>query len=83
MRPIEDLDIARRRHLRFYVSRKHQQGAPWVRAFVTDDLDAALERARTEQDFETAVFVETASGGFLYWTSGHPEVFNSSVLEFG
>jgi hypothetical protein len=83
MRPSEDIDIARRRHLRFYVSRKHRQGAPWARTFVTDDLDAALERARAEQGFETAVFVESASGGFLYWTSKHPEVFNSSVLEIG
>jgi len=52
-----------------------------VRAFVTDDLDVALERARSEPDFETAVFVEAAAGGFLYWTSKHPDVFNSSVLE--
>jgi len=52
-----------------------------VRDFATDDLDAALERARSEREFETAVFMEAAAGGFLYWTSKHPEVFNSSVLE--
>jgi hypothetical protein len=81
MRPNEDIDIARRRHLRFYVSRKEKRGAPWTKTFATEDIDLALERARTEDDYEVAVFVETASGGFIYWTSKHPDVFNSTVLE--
>jgi hypothetical protein len=81
MRPNEDIDLARKRRLRFYVSRKEKKGAPWAKTFVTEELDLALEHARAESDYEVAVFVETASGGFIYWTSKHPEVFNSTVLE--
>ena len=81
MRPSQDVDIARRRQLRFYVSRKEKRGAPWTKTFATEDIDLALERARIEAHYEVAVFVETASGGFIYWTSQHPDVFNSTVLE--
>lgn len=81
MRPNEDIDIARRRQLRFYVSRKEKRGALWAKTFVTEDLDLALQRARDGSGYEVAVFVETGSGGFIYWTSKHPEVFNSTVLD--
>ena len=81
MRPRDDMDIARRRQLQFYVARKAKRGAQWIKTSVTGDIDVALERAHTEDDYEVAVFVATTSGGFIYWTSEHPDVYNSSVLE--
>jgi hypothetical protein len=81
MRPNGDVDIARKRQRRFYVSRKAKVGAPWVKGFVTEELDLALEHARAQSDHEVAVFVATRHGGFRYWTSNHPLAFNSTVLE--
>lgn len=81
MRPHSDVEMAKRRGLRFYVSRKAKRGGPWERLFATGDLDEALSRAQATHDHEVAVFVESQFGGFLYWTSKHPETFNSVVIQ--
>jgi hypothetical protein len=78
--PLEDIDVARSRGLEFSVARKANRGAPWKTVFSVDCLQTALDRARAEEDYEVAIFLETRLGGFIYWTSKHPDVFNSSVL---
>ena len=45
-------------------------------------LDEALSRARATTAFETAVFANSESGGFMYWTSKHPDCLNTTVLDF-
>jgi hypothetical protein len=80
MIPPADVAIAVERGLRFQVCRKAKRGAQWVAGFETQDLAGAVSRARTENDYEVAVFVVTDTGGFQYWTSRHPEVFNSDVI---
>jgi hypothetical protein len=77
----EDIESARRQRLRFKVSRKEQRGAPWLGVFEGEDLEEALSRARAETAYEAAVFVVTNSGGFIYWTSAAPDVFNSTVVQ--
>jgi hypothetical protein len=51
---------------------------PWqeVRRDIAD-LDVAMRLARGLVAYEAGVF---AGGRFLYWTSAHPELFNSTVL---
>jgi hypothetical protein len=51
---------------------------PWqeVRRDI-DDLDEAMRLARDLEVYEAGVF---AHGGLLYWTSAHPDLFNSTVL---
>ena len=51
---------------------------PWqeVRRDIAD-LDVAMRLARGLAAYEAGVF---AGGRFLYWTSAHPELFNSTVL---
>jgi hypothetical protein len=47
-------------------------------------LEAAFELARkTSNEGEVGVFVDSAAGGFLYWTSRVPELFNSIALKQG
>lgn len=80
MIPPADLEVASERGLRFQVCRKTKSGAKWNAVFETQDLGVAVSRAQAERDYEVAVFVVTDSGGFQYWTSRHPEVFNSDVI---
>lgn len=51
---------------------------PWqeVRRDIAD-LDEAMHLARGLAAYEAGVFAE---GRFLYWTSAHPDLFNSTVL---
>lgn len=66
--PVEDREFARSRGLRFYVAGKMKRGAPRLAVFQLEELEAALERAHTEQAHEIPVFLETPTGGFLYRT---------------
>ncbi|RKI74681.1 hypothetical protein D7X55_01765 [Corallococcus sp. AB049A] len=75
-----DAERARELGLRFYVATKEKQGARWSTFFESGDLEEALRAGREKSAFEVAVFVATASGGFVYWTSRSPDVFNASVL---
>jgi len=62
----------------FSVVTKDGRGMPWqeVRRDI-DDLDEAMRLARDLEVYEAGVF---AHGRFLYWTSAHPDLFNSTVL---
>ncbi|WP_147443431.1 MULTISPECIES: hypothetical protein [unclassified Corallococcus] len=77
---LTDAELARQRGYRFYVSRKEQRGGRWLKVYEGEMLEEALRVGREAKAFEVAVFLETAHGGFVYWTSKHPDVFNSSVL---
>jgi hypothetical protein len=72
-----DRALAREKGDRFHVARKEGRGMPW-RDIAEDivDLHDAMTLADATQCYETGVFMD----GFLYWTSAHPDVFNSTVL---
>ena len=83
--PREDIHVAHRSgRITFSVATKDRKGAPWADHVAgIRDLRAAFAdaRATTGDVYESGVFVHfEQSGGFLYWTSIAPEVFNSSVL---
>ncbi len=65
MRPQSDVDIAKEKRLRFYVSNKAEKGGAWNRVYSCCDLDSALVHARTEGGYEVAVFVQGAEGGYV------------------
>lgn len=82
MSQIDDLEIARQRGLRFYVCRKEARGTRWIHLTEeTEELESAIKRAKAEVAHEVAIFIETDTGGFQYWTSRFPDAFNSTVLE--
>ena len=78
MTPRNDLIEATQRARRFYVCRK--ESGRWVRCSrETLELAAALDRCLAEES-GAAVFMASKSGGFIYWASDKPDLFNSSVL---
>lgn len=79
--PEEDFQLASQRRLTFYVGEKMKRGSPWLEILRTTDLTEALTRAQQIVNDEAGVLVETRHGGFIYWTSLHPDVFNSTVLQ--
>ncbi len=79
--PTDDVERAMELQLGFYVSRKERQFAKWTRLFSTHSLADALSKAVDERAFEVAVFVQTESGGIMYWTSSEPDCFNSSAID--
>jgi hypothetical protein len=70
-----DRALARSHGHLFSVASKDGRGMPWqeVRRDI-DDLDEAMHLARDLEVYEAGVF---AHG---YWTSAHPDLFNSTVL---
>jgi hypothetical protein len=80
MLPQEDLSISNEAGLRFYASRKERRGARWEKLILGVTLDVAYQHAAAEDAFERAVFVQTETGGAMYWTSRFPTHFNSVVL---
>lgn len=74
----KDLAIARSRGHLFFVATKDGRGLRWRDARLDiADLDEAMRFARGLEAYEVGVFVQ---GGFLYWTSAHPDLLNSTVL---
>jgi hypothetical protein len=62
----------------FTVATKEKRGARWVDVHSEiADLHEAMIRARSLHAYEVSVFVR---GGYIYWTTAHPEVFNSTVI---
>jgi hypothetical protein len=80
MIPTEDLTIASEQGLTFHASIKRQRGGRWEEVLTGVALDIAYQRALSEDAFERAVFVQTETGGRMYWTSRFPTTFNSVVL---
>jgi hypothetical protein len=73
-----DRTLARNRGHFFSVASKDGRGMPWQEVSRDiDDLDEAIRLARALEVYEAGVF---AHGRFLYWTSAHPDLFNSTVL---
>lgn len=74
-----DRALARSHGHLFSVLSKDGWGMPWqeVRRDI-DDLDEAMRLARDLEVYEAGVF---AHGRFLYWTTAHPDLFNSTALE--
>ena len=70
----KDLAIARSRGHLFFVATKDGRGLCWRDARLDiADLDEAMRFARGLEAYEVG-------GGFLYWTSAHPDLLNSTVL---
>lgn len=79
---IKDAELAASLGLKFKVSRKEARGARWQT--VEDNIDSleyAVEKAKTIDDYESCVFVRQLSGGYIYWTSRHPDLLNSVVIK--
>ena len=74
----DDRALAHERGHRFDVATKDGRGKRWIEIDRSiADLHDAMVLARDTKAYETGVFLQ----GFLYWTSIHPEVFNSTVIE--
>jgi hypothetical protein len=74
-----DRALAREKGHRFDVARKDGRGMRWTDVELNiSDLHDAMVLAHACKAYETGVSVQ---GGFLYWTSAHPEVFNSTVIK--
>lgn len=84
--PTEDLAFALEKGLKFRASVVRHRGDPRHPRDVWEDLlsgaalDVAYERALAEDALERAVFIETPSGLFRYWTSKFPARFTRYVL---
>ena len=66
-----------RGHL-FSVATKEKRGARWIEVHTEiDDLHAAMMPAQNLLAYEVGIFV---NGGFIYWTSIHPDLFNSTAI---
>ena len=73
---------AQNRGYLFFVAVKAEHGSQW--AHVRDeiaDLDEAMALARSQTAFEAAVYVVRTGGGYIYWSSRHPDVYNATVIE--
>jgi hypothetical protein len=84
--PETDVIVANERGLAFYISAKAEAQGHWNRVAGNLSLAAALELSSNDQlvsRAEVGVFVETRSGGILYWSSRKPAVFNSLILRPG
>ena len=83
--PETDTLVAHQRSLLFWVSVKKAPRGSWVQVMENVGLREAMEIALGANDdcVEAGIFVETASGGMLYWSSRTPDVFNSLVLRKG
>jgi hypothetical protein len=66
----------------FTIATKAKKGAAWAnrRTEILVLLDA-FRVARDIEASEVAIFTAgRGEGAFIYWSSGHPEIFNSSVI---
>jgi hypothetical protein len=84
LRPPEaDVLCARSRAMTFEALKKSARGQRWeVMQSSLNDLVVAVDFARAFHAYESAVFTEgpTPLGGFQYWTSRAPDLFNSTVI---
>jgi hypothetical protein len=81
MLPTEDLQFASAHNLVFSAAIKERRGAAWCDVGTMLPLEEAYRLAVSTEAFERAVFVETKSGGGMYWTSRFPTTFNSVALQ--
>ncbi len=72
----EDAKIVRECGLNVRVAKRDAQGARWETVAELHDLEEAVAVAAEVDARQSAVFV----GGYFYWTSDDPDVFNSGVL---
>ena len=81
--PPEDIVVARERRLVFEVVIKDQQGGAWeTHSLHQGDLVEAFSFAVAVHDpFEVGIFMNTSAGGFKYWSSLKPLLFNSTVVQ--
>ena len=84
-----DQECLRADHLRalevkvgFTVATKAKKGAAWANQKTeVFDLPDAFLAAQVLEAFEVAIFTAGRSNGsFIYWSSRHPEILNSSVI---
>ena len=76
-----DQPIATEKGLTFTVAKKEKKGAPWVDLKENiENLLEAFQFSISVESFEVAIFVVYKFGGIHYWSSRHPEIFNSGAL---
>jgi hypothetical protein len=78
----EDARLARERGLKVDVTTKAGRGLRWEDvATDIEELAEAVAMAGGVSAYESGVFVRySKQGRFLYWTSLHPDLLNSTVL---
>jgi len=76
-----DRQIAHERGYRFFVAQKTERGGRWqhMRDDIAD-LHEAIVHARSLTAYEVAVFVVRTGGGYIYWSSRQPDVYNTTVI---
>ena len=76
-----DRQAALRRGYRFFVAQKVERGSRWqhVRDDIAD-LHEAIVHAQSLTAHEVAVFVVRTGGGYIYWSSRQPDVYNTTVI---
>lgn len=84
--PVADCALTIENNLTFSVKKKNLPRGIWILVCETQNLQEAVIKAMEilssdASVVQTGVFVETESGGFIYWGSDSPELFNSVVLE--
>ncbi len=80
--PQNDLEAAAANRLVFSVCRKAVPRGTWLTVLEGLSLEEAMlaTRAHLASSSEVGVFVERRTGGFLYWSSLTPELFNSTAV---
>lgn len=78
--PAADAAYPLGRFVCFEVATKTDPGGLWQVLHRLRQLDEALTLAQGERGFERAVFVRTAQGSEVYWSSSRPDTFNSGAL---
>jgi len=76
-----DREAAQQRGYRFFVAQKTERGARWqrVREDIAD-LHDAIVHARSLTAYDVAVFVVRTGGGYVYWRSRQPDVYNTTII---
>lgn len=66
----------------FTIGTKEKKGGAWSnRRAEIFDLLGAFRAVQNTEAFEVAIFTSGRSNGsFIYWSSRHPEILNSSVI---
>jgi hypothetical protein len=83
--PEADIELAERRGLRFEVCLKRIPRGQWTTLVGGLHLRAAVEYAEQQRSHfaEVGVLTQTQRGGFIYWVSSAPDLYNSTVLNEG
>ncbi len=80
--PNNDIKVSIERQLTFEVTVRDKPGRKWeILRTGINNLEDAIQLAFGNSSQEKCVWYLSNSGGYSYWKSTSPNLFNSSVLE--